>query len=39
LPADQKKHVLYNSGHVGNPVNQQRREIRSWLDWYLGKVR
>ena len=38
-PADQKKHVLYDAGHVGFPVNQQRREIATWLGTYLGKVR
>jgi TolB-like protein/dienelactone hydrolase len=37
--AGQKKHVLYDAGHVGFPVNQQRREIMMWLDTYLGKVR
>jgi TolB-like protein/dienelactone hydrolase len=35
---DQKKHVVYDSGHVGFPANQQRREIRAWLDTHLGKV-
>jgi len=37
--ADQKKHVVYEAGHVGFPANQQRREIRAWLDTYLGKDR
>ena len=36
---DQKKHVLYDAGHVGFPVQQQRREIGAWLDTYLGRVR
>jgi len=38
-PSDQKKHVIFDAGHVGFPVNQQRREISAWLDTYLGKVR
>ena len=36
---EQKKHVLYDAGHVGFPVQQQRREIGIWLDTHLGKVR
>jgi len=36
---DEKKHVLYDTGHVGLPVNQQRREIGAWLDTWLGEVR
>ena len=36
---DEKKHVLYDTGHVGFPVNQQRREIGAWLDTWLGEVR
>jgi TolB-like protein/dienelactone hydrolase len=36
---DQKKHVLYDAGHVGFPVQQQRREIGAWLDTHLGRVR
>lgn len=33
--ADRKKHVLYDSGHIGYPVSQQRREIIAWLDKWL----
>jgi dienelactone hydrolase len=36
--ADHKKHVLYDAGHVGYPVSQERREIVNWLDTYLGPV-
>lgn len=36
--AEQKKHILYDAGHTGFPVHQQRREIGAWLDTYLGKV-
>jgi dienelactone hydrolase len=36
---EQKKHVVYEAGHVGFPVRQQRREIGAWLDAYLGRVR
>lgn len=38
-PSKQKKHVVYEAGHVGFPVQQQRREIGAWLDKHLGKVR
>jgi hypothetical protein len=31
--------VLFDSGHVGYPVSQQRREILEWLDAWLGPVR
>jgi TolB-like protein/predicted esterase len=37
--ASKKKHVLFDSGHVGYPVSQQRREILEWLDAWLGPVR
>ena len=37
--ADRKKHVLYDAGHVGYPVSQERHEILSWLDTWLGPVR
>lgn len=36
--AAHKKHVIYDSGHAGFPVRQERREILSWLDTYLGPV-
>ena len=36
---EQKKHVTYDAGHIGFPAHQQRREIGSWLDTYLGRVR
>lgn len=32
---DRKKHVIYDSGHIGYPVSQQRREIIAWLDKWL----
>ncbi|MFC1690088.1 hypothetical protein ACFL07_10635 [Pseudomonadota bacterium] len=34
----EKKHVAYDAGYVGCPINQQRREINAWLDQYLGYV-
>ena len=34
-----KEHVVYDAGHVGYPVSQQRREIIDWLDTWLGPVR
>ena len=33
--ADRKKHVIYDSGHIGYPVSQQHREINAWLDKWL----
>jgi hypothetical protein len=35
---EEKKHVIYEAGHVGFPVSQQRREVFAWLDAYLGQV-
>jgi len=35
---EQKRHVLFDSGHVGYPVSQERREIVAWLDTTLGPV-
>jgi hypothetical protein len=37
--ADRKKHVVCDAGHVGQPVTQERREILSWLDTWLGPVK
>jgi TolB-like protein/dienelactone hydrolase len=32
---DRKKHAIYDAGHIGYPVSQQRREILAWLDKWL----
>jgi TolB-like protein/dienelactone hydrolase len=32
---DRKKHAIYDAGHIGYPVSQQRREITGWLDKWL----
>ena len=36
--ADQKRHVVFETGHVP-PANLMAREVLDWLDRYLGPVR
>jgi len=38
-PADQKRHVLLNSGHGSPPRAEVLRETLGWYDKYLGEVR
>ena len=37
-PADQKRHVVFESGHVDFPRSELIREVLGWLDRYLGPV-
>lgn len=37
-PAEQKRHVLYNAGHLPLPRAEMLREIMAWLDKYQGMV-
>lgn len=38
-PAEQKKLVTYDAGHIGFPENQMVAEIADWLDQYQGPAR
>jgi dienelactone hydrolase len=38
-PARDKRHVLFESGHAGYPMNVVMKEILDWFDRYLGPVR
>ena len=35
-PADQKRHVVFDSGHFNFPRTPLIREVLAWLDRYLG---
>jgi hypothetical protein len=37
-PPDQKRHVVFDSGHVDFPRSDLIREVLGWLDKYLGPV-
>ena len=37
-PAEDRKLVLYDTGHSAPPRNQIAREIDDWLNRYLGPV-
>ncbi len=37
-PPEDKKLVLYDTGHSPLPKNQVTQEINAWLDRYLGPV-
>jgi formylglycine-generating enzyme required for sulfatase activity/dienelactone hydrolase len=37
-PADQKRHVVFESGHVDFPRSELIREVLGWLDRHLGPV-
>ena len=37
-PPDQKRHVLFDTGHTLSP-QQIASEVYVWLDRYLGQVR
>ena len=37
-PAQDKKHILYDAGHGGEPHREIVRESLDWLDKYLGPV-
>jgi len=38
-PAEHKRHVIFDAGHVGDyPRGQVLREVLAWLDQYLGPV-
>jgi hypothetical protein len=36
-PVEQKKHIVYESGHIA-PRKEVIRECLSWLDRYLGPL-
>jgi len=38
-PAGDKKHIVYDSGHIDFPRNSVAREISDFFDEYLGPVR
>ncbi len=38
-PPDQKRHVVFDSGHTDFPRSEVIREVLPWLDRYLGPVR
>jgi predicted esterase len=39
-PAEHKRHVVFDAGHVGDyPRSQMLREVLAWLDRYLGPVK
>lgn len=37
-PADQKRHVVFDSGHNNFPRSETIREVLGWLDRYLGPI-
>jgi eukaryotic-like serine/threonine-protein kinase len=37
-PDDQKRHALFEGGHIPNHVNDVIREILDWFDQYLGPI-
>jgi eukaryotic-like serine/threonine-protein kinase len=37
-PANQKRHVVFEAGHVNFPRAELIREVLAWLDRYLGPV-
>jgi formylglycine-generating enzyme required for sulfatase activity/dienelactone hydrolase len=37
-PADQKRHVVFESGHIDFPRSEMIREVLGWLDRHLGPV-
>jgi hypothetical protein len=37
-PADKKRHVVFDTGHVDFPRSETIREVLGWLDTYLGPV-
>jgi hypothetical protein len=37
-PPAQKRHVVFDSGHVDFPRSELIREVLGWLDKYLGPV-
>lgn len=37
-PAEQKRHVVFDAGHVNFPRAELVREVLAWLDRYLGPV-
>ena len=38
-PDEDKRHVVFDTGHGGYPQNDVNREIFDWLDRYLGPVK
>jgi dienelactone hydrolase len=38
-PQKDKRHVLFESGHAGYPMQDLMKEVLDWLDRYLGPVR
>lgn len=38
-PADQKRHVVFDTGHNDFPRSEMIREVLGWLDRYIGPVR
>jgi dipeptidyl aminopeptidase/acylaminoacyl peptidase len=38
-PANQKMHIVYDTGHVEYPPNSLARDTSNWFDKYLGAVR
>ena len=38
-PADRKKHVIYDGGHIPSQFNDAVREMLAWTDRWMGEVR
>lgn len=38
LPADQKRHALFEGGHMPSQIHDVMREILDWFDRFLGAV-
>ncbi|MEO7158427.1 MAG: hypothetical protein ABI039_12740, partial [Vicinamibacterales bacterium] len=39
LPPDQKRHALFDGGHMPNQIHDVIREILDWFDRFLGPVK
>jgi formylglycine-generating enzyme required for sulfatase activity/dienelactone hydrolase len=37
-PEDEKRHVVFETGHAGYPMHDLIKEVLDWLDRYLGPV-
>ncbi len=37
-PADEKRHLLFDTGHFDFPRHQVAREVSDWFDRHLGPV-
>ena len=39
LPADRKRHKLFEGGHMPNQIHDVMREVLDWFDRFLGPVK